>query len=207
MNSGSLRPLLVAAILAFLPVVAGAATPMEGPAQFIRTLAADAIEVLQSKDVSLAERQTKFHTLLKERFAVRTIGRFVLGRYWRRTTPEQRGEYFELFADWIAKTYAVRFGGYTNERFDVTGTRVNPGDGDVFVGTRIAKPDSSVAYKANWRVRQINGSYKIIDVVVEGISMAMTQRAEFSSVTRREGIDGLLNILRQRIDEIDRDGR
>ena len=206
MNSGSLRSLFVAAILAFVPVVAAAAAPMEGPAQFIQTLATDAIEVLQSKDATLAERQTKFHALLKERFAVRTIGRFVLGRYWRRTTPEQRGKYFELFADWIAKTYAVRFGGYTDERFDVTGTRTNPGDGDVFVGTRIAKPNSSVAYKANWRVRRINGSYKIIDVEVEGISMAMTQRAEFSSVTRREGIDGLLNILRERIDEIDRNG-
>ena len=206
MYSGSLRSLIVAAILTFVPVVAGAATPMEGPAQFIKTLAADAIEVLRSKDATLAERQIKFHALLKERFAVRTIGRFVLGRYWRRTTPEQRGEYFELFADWIAKTYAVRFGGYTDERFDVTGTRINPGDGDVFVGTRIAKPESSVAYKANWRVRRINGNYKIIDVEVEGISMAMTQRAEFNSVTRREGIDGLLNILRQRIDEIDRDG-
>ena len=206
MNPGSLRPLFVAAILTFLPVVAVAATPMEGPAQFIKALAEEAIEVLQSKDATLAERQTKFHALLKERFAVRTIGRFVLGRYWRRTTPEQQREYFELFADWIAKTYAVRFGGYTDERFDITGTRTNPGDGDVFVGTRIAKPESSVSYKANWRVRRINGSFKIIDVEVEGISMAMTQRAEFNSVTRREGIDGLLNILRERIDQIDRNG-
>ncbi len=206
MNSGSLRPLIVATILTFVPVVAGAATPMEGPAQFIQTLAADAIEVLGSKDATLAERQTRFHALLKQRFAVRTIGRFVLGRYWRRTTPEQQGIYFELFADWIAKTYAVRFGGYSDERFDITGTRTNPDDGDVFVGTRIAKPDSSVAYQAKWRVRRMNGIYKIIDVEVEGISMAMTQRAEFSSVTRRKGIDGLLNILRQRIDEIDRNG-
>ncbi len=206
MNSGSLRPLFVAAILTFLPVVAMAATPMEGPAQFIQSLAEEAIEVLQSKDATLAERQTRFHALLKERFAVRTIGRFVLGRYWRRTTPEQQREYFELFADWIAKTYAVRFGGYTDERFDITGTRTNPGDGDVFVGTRIAKPESSVAYQANWRVRRINGSFKIIDVEVEGFSMAKTQRDEFSNVARRKGIDGLLKILRERIDEIDRNG-
>ncbi len=206
MNSGSLRPLFVAAILTFLPVVAMAATPMEGPAQFIQSLAEEAIEVLQSKDATLAERQTRFHALLKERFAVRTIGKFVLGRYWRRTTPEQQREYFELFADWIAKTYAVRFGGYTDERFDITGTRTNPGDGDVFVGTRIAKPESSVAYQANWRVRRINGSFKIIDVEVEGFSMAMTQRDEFSNVARRKGIDGLLKILRERIDEIDRNG-
>lgn len=203
MYAGSLRPLLLVALLTFVPVAAGAATPAESPAQFIRTLADQAIAVLQSKDATVAERQAKFHALLKERFAVRTIGRFVLGRYWGRATPEQQGEYFELFADWIAKTYAVRFGGYTDERFDITGTRHNPADGDVFVGTRIAKPDSSVAYEANWRVRRVNGSYKIIDVEVEGISMALTQRDEFSSVTRREGIDGLLNILRKRIDEID----
>ncbi|MFQ5955734.1 MAG: phospholipid-binding protein MlaC [Kiloniellales bacterium] len=192
-------------VLTFLPAVAGAAASADQAVRFIQSLADQAIEVLQAKDATLAEREDRFRTLLKERFAVRTISRFVIGPYWRKATPEQRSAYLELFSDWIVKTYAVRLGGYVDEEFSITGTRVNPADQDIFVGTRIVKPDSSVAYRAVWRVRRMNGSYKIIDVEVEGISMALTQQDEFKSVARRKGIDGLLEILRERIDRIDRD--
>ncbi len=175
-------------------------------AGFIQSLADQAIEVLRAEDATLAEREDRFRALLKDRFAVRTIGRFVVGPYWRKATPEQRTAYLELFSDWIVKTYAVRFGGYTNEKLTITGTRVNPADQDIFVGTRIGNPDSSVAYRANWRVRQMNGSYKIIDVEVEGISMALTQQGEFKSVARRKGMDGLLQVLRERIHKISQNG-
>ncbi len=206
MFANALRPLFLIALLNFVPTAAGAATSTDQASRFIQTLADQAIEVLRSNEAGLADRQARFRTLLKDRFAVRTIGRFVLGRHWRRATPEQQRQYLELFADWIVKTYAVRFGGYTDERLTITGTRVNPGDQDIFVGTEIAKPDSSVIFNANWRVRRINGSYRIIDIEVEGLSMAVAQRAEFNSVARRKGIDGLLDVLRTRIDDIDRNG-
>ncbi len=206
MDAGPFRYLFVVVVLTLLSPVASAAASADQAAEFIQSLADQAIEVLRAKDSTLAEREDRFRALLKDRFAVRTIGRFVVGPYWRKATPEQRTTYMELFSDWIVKTYAVRFGGYTNEKFTITGTRVNPADQDIFVGTRIGKPDSSVAYRANWRVRQMNGSYKIIDVEVEGISMALTQQGEFKSVARRKGMDGLLQVLRERIHEISQNG-
>ena len=202
MNSGPFRYQIVVVVLTLLSPVASAAASADQAAEFIQSLADQAIEVLRAEDATLAEREARFRALLKDRFAVRTIGRFVVGPYWRKATPEQRTAYLELFSDWIVKTYAVRFGGYTNEKFTITGTRVNPTDQDIFVGTRIGKPDSSVTYRADWRVRQMNGSYKIIDVEVEGISMALTQQGEFKSVARRKGMDGLLQVLRERIHEI-----
>jgi phospholipid transport system substrate-binding protein len=195
--------LILLALLGLAPLAARAATSTEGAVRFIESLADQAIAALQAKDATLAEREAKFHALLKQGFAVRTIGKFVLGPYWRRATPAQREEYLGLFAEWVVKTYAVRFGGYTDERFTVTGTRVNPGDGDIFVATRIDKPGSDLIYRANWRVRDMKGSYRIIDIEVEGISMAVTQRDEFKSVTRRQGIEGLLRTLRESIAKID----
>ena len=185
-------------------MAAAAGTSADGAAKFIQSLADQAIAVLQSKDTTLSQRETEFRELLKRGFAIRAIGRFLLGPYWKKATDQQKEEYFQLISDWIVKTYAIRFGGYTNERFSIIGTRANPNDNDVFVASRIEKPGSSVSYKADWRVRETKAGYKIIDIEVDGISMALAQQSEFKSVARRNGIEGLLQILRQRIAEFER---
>jgi phospholipid transport system substrate-binding protein len=198
-----LRSLFLLALLCVAPITARAVTSTDGAAEFIQSLANQAIEVLRSQEATLAEREARFHALLKKGFAVRTIGRFVLGSYWRKATPAQREEYLALFSEWVVKTYAVRFGGYTDERFTIAGTRVNEADGDIFVATHIDKPGSELVYRANWRVRDMSGGYRIIDIEVEGVSMALTQRDEFKSVARRQGIEGLLRTLRESIAKLD----
>ncbi len=68
---------------------------------------------------------------------------------------------------------------------------------DVYVKTRIERP-SGPPIKATWRVRNTDGRLRVIDIMIEGISMAVTQRDEFAAVMRRNGIDGLLEVLRAR---------
>ena len=87
-------------------------------------------------------------------------------------------------------------GGYTDDSFTVTGAR-QASEKDVVVSTRLVRP-SGMEIAADWRVRVFDGKFRIIDVMVEGISMAVTQRSEFAAVVRRDGIEGLLAILRAR---------
>jgi phospholipid transport system substrate-binding protein len=61
---------------------------------------------------------------------------------------------------------------------------------------------SGRAIKVDWRVRNIKDHYKIIDVLVEGVSMLVTQKAEFGAVLRQQGIDGLIKILRSQLDRL-----
>ena len=70
-------------------------------------------------------------------------------------------------------------------------------------GAARLQPDHKLVYKADWRVRDEKGELRIIDVMVEGLSMAVTQRSEFSSVARKSGIDGLLQSLRENIARLD----
>ena len=74
-------------------------------------------------------------------------------------------------------------------------------DSDALVETEIKRPDGA-PLKAAWRVRDINGHLKIIDVVVEGVSMALTQRQEFASVIQHSGLDGLISDLRNRVNNL-----
>ena len=90
---------------------------------------------------------------------------------------EQKASYEKLFSEWVLKTYSVRLGGYSGEHFQVL--RSTPaGKNDVIVYTRISKSGGD-GFDANWRVRRDGDRYKIIDIYVEGVSMAITQRSEF----------------------------
>jgi len=166
-------------------------------AAFIRALADQAIATLSDKSVSLAQRERKFSRLLREGFAMRRIGRFVVGRYWKSMSPDQKVEYQKLFEEWVLKSYSVRLGGYNGQRFEIDRT-VPAGKKDVFVRTRIVQ-DGSAPVRGDWRVRKFDGQYKVIDVVIEGVSMLSTQRAEFTAVLRKRGPDGLIEALQTRL--------
>jgi phospholipid transport system substrate-binding protein len=165
-------------------------------ARFINQLGNQAIEVLRAPGLTLEQRESHFRSLLAEGFDLRFIGRFVLGKYWRMATPAQRNEYLALYGEFVLQTYSARLGGYAGQSLTVVDAR-QASDKDVVVRTNIDRP-SGPPIIAEWRVRTTGGRFRIIDVAVEGISMAVTQRSEFAAVVQRDGIDGLLTILRAR---------
>ena len=176
-----------------------AAAPSEhtdGAAKFIDALAQQAINVLRDDSDSLKQREHNFRSLLSRGFDLPFIGRFVLGRHWRQATAQQRSDYLNLYSEFLLKTYSRRLSGFSGEKFAIAGARP-AGKRDVMVRTLIKRPNAPVI-KADWRVRVKDGQYKIIDVSVEGVSMAVTQRAEFAAVVRSHGMDGLLQALRMR---------
>ena len=175
---------------------AAASRQVDEAAKFIDALAQQAISVLQNQSGSLEQREQTFRKLLSKGFDLPFIGRFVLGRNWRKASAAQRSDYLSLFSEFLLKTYSRRLGGYSGQTFVVTGARP-AGKRDVMVRTLIKRPNAP-KIKADWRVRVIDQKYKIIDVSVEGVSMAVTQRAEFAAVVRSHGMDGLLQALRMR---------
>jgi phospholipid transport system substrate-binding protein len=167
-------------------------------AAFIQDLSSKALSVLRDQSKTEADREAIFRGMLKDGFDMDFIGRFVLGINWRKATPQQRDEYQELFNEYVLKTYSARLGGFTNEEFKVSGTQP-AGKRDIMVHSEIARKGQAQPITADWRVRLIDGQPKVIDVVVEGVSMSISQRQEFASVVQSKGIDGLLETLKARI--------
>jgi len=167
---------------------------------FIDGLAGAAISALTAPGSTEAQRAQRFRQLLDENFAVNTIARWVLGRHWRNATKAERVEYLKLFQELLIATYVNRFASYTGETLKIDKT-VLTGDNDVTVYSSIVRDTSQPPLHVDWRVRSRKNSLKIIDVIVEGVSMGQTQRSEFSSVIRQNGgkLEGLLIELRKRI--------
>jgi len=176
----------------------GAVTVPEA-SSFVSRLAERAIQGLTNKDISTEERTQRFRQLLTEGFDVPQIGRFVLGRYWRVATEDERAEYLKLFEDFIVANYANRFGEYAGENLKI-GAGSRTGDGDVIVYSELIRP-SGAPVKVDWKLRPEGGAFKIVDVAVEGVSMTITQRDDFSASIQRNGgrVEGLLSMLRDKV--------
>ncbi len=169
--------------------------------RLITDLGDKAIKTLTEKTLSPAERQKRFETLFNDTFDVPVIARFALGRYWRTLSPEQQADYVHLFEQMVVKTYADRFAEYNGEKFKVTGGRMES-DSIALVTTDVDRPGTDQATVVNWRVQKSpNDGLKIIDVIIEGVSMSVTEQQEFSSVIQRNGgqVEPLLQAMRQRI--------
>jgi len=195
-----LRRSLPSALLALGIAVAASPHPAAAaadPVALINDLGNRAIAVL-GKNASPSQREARFRELFNEDFDVPVIARFVLGRYWRLATPEQRREFVRLFNEYTVLAYSNRFAEYSGETLKVTGSRPD-GEGSV-VMSEIVRSNGAPA-KVDWRLSRTDGTYKITDVIVDGISMAVTQRSEFASVIQRHGgqVQGLLTLLQQKI--------
>jgi phospholipid transport system substrate-binding protein len=158
------------------------------------------------------QRFVRFQQLFRTDFDVPAIARFVLGRYWRLASPAQQQEFLTLYENHILQTFSGRLSQYV-ESGDVprvTGSRLDPEGAVVSSQINIANGGGPRAgghgptvlpIKVDWRLTAQNGSYKINDVIVDGISMAVTQRFEFTSAIERDGgqLQGLLASLRQQM--------
>ncbi|MEM7679658.1 MAG: ABC transporter substrate-binding protein [Pseudomonadota bacterium] len=154
---------------------------------FVTNVADEGIEFLSDQRFTHEQRVKEFKELLSNNFDMRTIARFSLGRYWRTATDAQKKEYLRLFKENILEIYSRRFSDYKDQKVEVRSAR-KEGKADVLVSSYVVSPDAPEV-KVDWRVRQKNGQYKIIDIIVEGVSQALTHRSDYSSVIQRGGGD------------------
>lgn len=179
-------------------VMAEAGT-VDDAARHIRQLGDNAITTLgQAKAMSEAERDAEFRRLIKEGFDLQLIGRFVMGVHWRRATDDEKSEYGRLFEDYVIKTYANRLTNYNDERFEVQSGKPDD-DKDVIIASLIHRSGGQPV-RIDWRVRVSGENPKVIDVIVEGASMAISQRSEFSSIIQNNGgqVAALIKLLRDK---------
>lgn len=185
-----------AVIVLAVSLVRAPVTLAETPSEFIEDLADSAISVLVDESLTDVERKTIFRGVMVESFDLPLIGRYVLGVQWRRASAAQKDEYSALFEEFIVRIYSSRLKNFSGQSLQIRSAR--PASKDTVVATVVRGPDTP-PIRVDWRVRGSDGSYKVVDIIIEGVSMVITKRDEFSSVIRRSGgkFEGLLARLRE----------
>ena len=188
---------IVALLIGSAPLTTASNAVASDAGVFMNELWGRTVEVLSNK-VPRAERLARFRELYQQNFDGPGIARFVLGRYWRSASEQEQQEYLKLFQDYVVFVYGTRLSDFNGERFKVRGSRTD--ESGTIVSTDIISPKGDAPIKVDWRLITDHGAFKINDVIIEGISMLVTQRSEFASVIQRHGgqVGELLAMMRER---------
>ena len=195
--------LLVATFLLGFTFNANAQVNTEKAEDFIRSTTAKGVEDIINANVSDAEKDKRFYDLLNGALDMEFIGQFVLGRNWRTATPTQRADFIKVYRDLNIKTWSKRFNEFEGKNFVFKGTTPSSSKGQVFVNTEVPM-DQGAPAKVLWRVREKNGNYKIVDIIIEGVSLAQASRSEYTSFIKNNpgGLDALIKDLNNKLNKL-----
>jgi len=193
------RSLLTTAVV----LIAGALAPTipakagTDPATFINNLGNQFQAV--ARNPSPEQRLAGFRQLFRDDFDVSGLGRFVLGRFTRILNPSEQQEFLGLFETYVVNTYSDRLSEFAADGAvpRVTGSRLDS-DGAI-VSSEIIRGQTVQPIKVDWRLTGRNGMYKISDVIIDGLSLAVTGRSELEGVAERNGgrAQAILAVMRQ----------
>ncbi|WP_237212812.1 MlaC/ttg2D family ABC transporter substrate-binding protein [Falsiroseomonas oryziterrae] len=169
---------------------------------FIQATGNELVAAINASNLTAAVRRERVAQILRRAVDVDGVGRFILGRWWRAATPEQQAEYMQLFEQVLLRNLSARFGEYQGVRFSLGRTQARTEE-DALVSTIVERP-STPPFGLDWRVAEIGGAPKVVDVIAEGTSLRLTTRSEYSSViTRNNGnVGALLVAMRQQIQQL-----
>lgn len=203
---GSVAAFLTALSLTALP---GPSLAASEPDEFLVDFGRRAVAEVNDPERNKAEREQRFRELFNEAVDVKTISRFILGRSWRSATEDERAGFLSVFEDMAIRRLLPMFT-RGDEEYQAKGkgfevVDIKRGEGQVkhvFVHTEVIRENGAPAAMV-WRLKERDGRFKIIDITIEGISMALTLRHEYTAAVQRlGGVGGLVKELRGRLEEV-----
>jgi phospholipid transport system substrate-binding protein len=192
----------LAAVLLALPQPGHAEIDPARATTLVRDAGNELVAAINDQRSSVAARREKVAAVLRRAIDIEGTGRFILGRYVRQASPAELAEYNRLFDDIIVRNLSARFGEYRGVRFSL-GRAQQRTEEDVLVNTIIERP-SAAPFALDWRVADVGGQPRVVDVIAEGTSLRLTTRSEYSAVIQRNGgrVASLLEAMRNQIAQL-----
>lgn len=164
---------------------------------FVEKLTDTIITDVLKSDKTQAQKEEVFKTEFEKSLDLKSIGQFVLGPYWRTATPEQKEKFLNVFMDLTTTTWGNRFKLYQGQELVFSGERPAPGK-QIYVDSKIM---NNPPVEVVWRLKNKDGNYKIIDIIVEGASMAISYKTEYMAYIQNHNnsLDALTDALSERL--------
>ncbi len=183
--SGVSAAIALSAFVLYMPVRAAAGDA----GAFVTELKDNAVQQLTAANGDEALKEQRFRTLLNGNFEVEDIGKFVIGRYWRGTSDEDRKAFLAVFEDVLVQRFLPLFDDYATQTFNVEAVRADAKRPEFStVVSRVGQPTGSDA-TVLWRIREKGGAFMVSDVKAEGISLRITYQSEYASFLKNNSGD------------------
>ena len=193
---------LFAALFASVFMFSAAANAAVAAAQaeaFVEKVTREGIEEIINANVSQTVKDQRFEKLFNNALDLNFIGQFVLGRYWRTSTPEQKKGFINAYRELNIKTWSKRFDEFKGKKFVFKGTSPSNSANQIFVNSLVPMDQGEPA-KVVWRVKQTGDKFKIVDIIIENVSLAITARNEYTAYIKSApgGVDDLIKDLQNK---------
>jgi phospholipid transport system substrate-binding protein len=168
------------------------------PSQVVDGLASQVIVVLKDPQLDSQQKRTQIQNIAYGAIDFPTLCKLVLARNWPKFSTEQRAQFEEEFKQHLSMTYGRNVDNYKNEKVQILGERQEQRD-DVTVQTKILRGGGSDDVLVDYRLRKTaDGQWKIIDVIVEGVSLVSNFRSQFQDVVSNGSPDRLIALLKEK---------
>ena len=191
------RRRLAAACALLLVAWAGRAAAERSPREVVQGTIDQVLVVLRQKDLSKETRRERVKAIVLQSTDFDTLSRLVLARNWSRFTPPQQQEFEREFQSHLSATYGRRLDSYRDEKVAIVGDR-KEANGDWTVQSRILRGGGSKDVTVDYRLRQTNGEWKVIDVIIEQVSLVANFRSQFQEIVGSGGPEKLLQVMRDK---------
>ena len=172
------------------------------PDVFVQSTVNRASQTL-SKDISKKEKMLELKELAKDTVDIKGIGFYTLGKYRKEITPDQKNQYSILFENYFLKSFSSRLAEYSNPKINVT-SKEKKNENYTIVSSILVATNDRPEVKIDWRIYTKNPDKPLIrDLIIEGLSLARTQKEEFSSIIKNNdnSISALFQSLEKFINE------
>ena len=172
------------------------------PDVFVQSTVNRASQTL-SKDISKKEKMLELQELAKDTVDIKGIGFYTLGKYRKEITPDQKNQYSILFESYFLKSFSSRLAEYSNPKINVT-SKERKNENYTIVSSILVATNDRPEVKIDWRIYTKNPDKPLIrDLIIEGLSLARTQKEEFSSIIKSNdnSISALFQSLEKFINE------
>ena len=169
----------------------------ESEEKFVSDFAASAISILGDEGLNNNDKNIQFTDLVMSSIDMNLISKFVLSRYWKTASDQQKISYLNAFEEYFISSYANKLDQYSGEKIVIVSSET--AKKFVIVKSNIVRDGAdTLKIELNWRLLTRDGQTKIIDLSIEGISLIVAQREEFQSFlsNNNESLDALINRLK-----------
>ncbi len=196
---------MLTGLLAATPAVRLAAEPsaavQDDPLQLVQQVSEQVLARLKAEHALLKQQPERIYALIEKQvlphFDFLSMSAWVLGKYWRRASKEQKLRFIQAFRTLLVRTYGTALLDYTDQEIRFLPLRDDPANGDVTVRSEVRQPGGK-SIAINYRLHRRNGVWKVYDVSVDGVSLVANYRTSFATEIRQQGLDALIERLEQR---------
>ncbi|MCQ2913651.1 MAG: ABC transporter substrate-binding protein [Alphaproteobacteria bacterium] len=171
----------------------------ENAEKLIQQMADDIMSKIVKSSITIDAKEKEFEKIFRGSTNTSKIAKFTLGRFSKTIDKDDFIRYENTLVNSIVKTWTKRFVSYAGETLTIKSSSQEPGK-DVFVNSIIDIPNTEKDVEVIWRVEEKNGIYKLVDIIVEGISLVQSYKNEYTSVLQRNNgnIDELIDLLKSK---------